>query len=469
MAESKPHQRRHPTASSSELKLIIGSWERFVEIIHGSDQIRRHEHSNLSAGARALQRALPSFPSWPASRAMPRGVTGGPHPDFLGTWASEVPANSFFMNDAVRGVVVIPSRFRRIGSNAYHRCYNLNVVHMPAELEVIRECAFCWCQTLQHVSLPRSLWSIEDEAFYDCHNLRSLRLPTSLLRIGKGSFMHCAKLVTLKLPPKLRLADESAFAQCYNLFSVDFTNAGTTIGKKAFCGCRTLQDLTLPKCMKELLGYTFAKCSSLTTVRFPSTLTRIGDGAFRDCSSLRSLTIPESVMVIGNESFKGCLSIEELMLPGSIIELGWFAFMACANLRRVEMLAVQTFVARRSPYGGGRVTRSRQFGECYELTTLAAPVAVIAALPKDICHGCPSDPAVLLTADRELKYYWSRGSNSKCSADGKRASRAVLLAAARLDNMATSPLPAIPDDILCNILSMLLRNELGGRPHQPEV
>ena len=127
--------------------------------------------------------------------------------------------------------------------------------------EVICDCAFFCCESLQSITIPNSVKSIGNRAFYECKSLQSITIPNSV----------------------------------------------TSIGKEAFSCCESLQSITIPNSVKSIGNYAFRNCESLQSVTIPNSVTKIGNEAFWGCDSLQSVTIPNSVTSIGNKAFNDCI------------------------------------------------------------------------------------------------------------------------------------------------------------------
>ena len=111
--------------------------------------------------------------------------------------------------------------------------------------EVIWECAFSGCASLETVTLPNSVTTIQNEAFNYCPALREINLPYSL----------------------------------------------TSLGGNAFFNCRSLQRITLPDQLSEIQAYTFMQCYGMTSISIPACLRKIGFGAFQSCTALTDVYI----------------------------------------------------------------------------------------------------------------------------------------------------------------------------------
>ena len=204
--------------------------------------------------------------------------------------------------------------------------------------EVICDYAFCWCKSLQNITIPNSVTSIGDRVFICCRSLQSVTIPNSVTSIGDEAFCSCRSLQSVTIPNSVTKIGDGAFSGCnicfficnstyfqnddVCLFNKDKTaivsrikdcvnyiipNSVTKIGDGAFSWCKSLQSITIPNSVTSIGDYAFKQCESLQSVTIPNSVTSIGDHAFEQCDSLQSVTIPNSVTKIGNGAFYGCI------------------------------------------------------------------------------------------------------------------------------------------------------------------
>lgn len=61
----------------------------------------------------------------------------------------------------------------------------------------INDYAFCGCDGLTSIVIPKSVESIGNGAFCECENLSSINIPKGVTSIGQASFRDCYKLTTI--------------------------------------------------------------------------------------------------------------------------------------------------------------------------------------------------------------------------------------------------------------------------------
>ena len=144
---------------------------------------------------------------------------------------------------------------------AFRNCSNLEEIIFH-NCERIGGAAFCQCNSLQEITLPKNLKYIGSSAFNYCSQLKDIILPSEVETISYYAFNGCDSLTSIQFPPSLKSIESYAFSSCYRLSSIN------------------LPGLT------SISEYTFNGCSNLTEVKLPSTLERIGNNAFENCSNL---------------------------------------------------------------------------------------------------------------------------------------------------------------------------------------
>ena len=203
--------------------------------------------------------------------------------------------------------------------------------------EVICDCAFFCCESLQSITIPNSVKSIGNRAFYECKSLQSITIPNSVTSIGKEAFSCCESLQSITIPNSVKSIGNYAFRNCESLQSVTIPNSVTSIEDHAFSGCESHQSVTIPNSVKSIGKEAFSGCVSLQSITIPNSVTKIEDDAFWGCKSLQSVTIPNSVKSIGKKAFSGCKSLESITIPNSVTSIGDDAFYLCKSLQSVTI------------------------------------------------------------------------------------------------------------------------------------
>ena len=220
---------------------------------------------------------------------------------------------------------------------AFFCCESLQSITIPNSVKSIGNRAFYECKSLQSITIPNSVTSIGKEAFSCCESLQSITIPNSVKSIGNYAFRNCESLQSVTIPNSVTKIGNEAFWGCDSLQSVTIPNSVTSIGNKAFNDCKSLQSITIPNSVKSIGNYAFRNCESLQSVTIPNSVTSIEDHAFSGCESHQSVTIPNSVKSIGKEAFSGCVSLQSITIPNSVTKIEDDAFWGCKSLQSVTI------------------------------------------------------------------------------------------------------------------------------------
>ncbi len=227
---------------------------------------------------------------------------------------------------------------------------------IPAEIDgavvtYINDIAFAHCESLEKVTVPKSVTHIGYAAFYDCPNLKSVTIPTSVTSIGYYAFGYYEDEETGNYFNKI------------DGFTIKGCN-GTEAEKYAkdygveFIGLFVYEKLS-SECVK-ITGYTgdeaqldipeeidgrrvvgigsdaFKDCTSLTSVTIPKGVIYIGNSAFKGCANLTSVTIPEGMICIDSSAFEDCISFKAVTIPKSVTSINNYAFGYGDNYQKVN-------------------------------------------------------------------------------------------------------------------------------------
>jgi len=189
--------------------------------------------------------------------------------------------------------VIIPSLIEdfpvvQLGRMAFYKSNIVSVV-IPDSIILIasdddysygRE-GFCYCESLQKVTLPKNLKHISRQCFYGCSSLKEITLPEGLETIGDSAFAKSG-LESITIPNSVLLIDEYAFQECENLKTVTIGNGVKIIEDYAFIGCSALTTVTIGSGIKGIYNMAFANCSSLTTFNIGVEELNLGERCYID-------------------------------------------------------------------------------------------------------------------------------------------------------------------------------------------
>lgn len=151
------------------------------------------------------------------------------------------------------------------------------------------------------------LKKIGADAFYRCYCLNNVEFPDGLEEIGRGAFRN-TKLESVIVPPSVRVIHQSAFCECDDLRKVVLSEGLEVLGTDE----HTVTGDKLYGVFHE---------SAVDNVVFPSTLKKIEYSAFEDCAHLRSVVLPAGLEYIGDSAFSGT-GFERVLLPRALRHVG---------------------------------------------------------------------------------------------------------------------------------------------------
>lgn len=118
-------------------------------------------------------------------------------------------------------------------------------------VKVIANKAFCFCESLVNINIPKGITSIGNGAFSDCKSLTNINIPNTVKSIGDDAF-DCCRFTSLTLPSSLTEIGVEAFAHCKGLKSLTLSPSLSRIGDNAFGDCDRLTTLTIPSGLTSL-------------------------------------------------------------------------------------------------------------------------------------------------------------------------------------------------------------------------
>ena len=160
-------------------------------------------------------------------------------------------------------------------------------------VKVIANKAFCFCESLVNINIPKGITSIGNGAFSECVSLKSINIPDNVTSIGDSAFSGCESLTSINIPDGVTSIGEGAFEGCGSLASINIPDSVTSIGDCAFSYCKSLTSINIPESVTSIGDWAFSSCYSLTSINIPESVTSIGNYAFSDCDSLTSINIPK--------------------------------------------------------------------------------------------------------------------------------------------------------------------------------
>lgn len=88
---------------------------------------------------------------------------------------------------------------------------------LPETVVTIKSNAFCRCNSLDTITISKSIKNIEKFAFYYCTSLKTMIIPTGIETIKEGTFESCSSLGKIVIPDTVTRIENNAFYLCKNL------------------------------------------------------------------------------------------------------------------------------------------------------------------------------------------------------------------------------------------------------------
>ena len=190
---------------------------------------------------------------------------------------------------------VVPETVRRIVSDAFSGCYNIQEIIISGKPEHIGTGAFTDCISLKHIEFPRYMpCSFYDDLFMGCHELEEIIVPAGVHCICPNAFEFCYSLKKIVLgkdlnqdsyediiAPNLEEYEVDLFNQTYSSKDGLLYNNEFTILLR--CPPGKSGDVVIPDTVGEIAPAAFVFCDKLTSVYVPASVKRIAHGTFMNC------------------------------------------------------------------------------------------------------------------------------------------------------------------------------------------
>lgn len=214
-------------------------------------------------------------------------------------------------NCPMRGVkeLLVSEGIVTVGQNAFENLPDLEVVSLPASLEIIPYSMFYDCPNLREVQISEysCLKAIGSFAFAGCTSLESFTIPSEVSKIGEGPWRGCTALQSLTLQDgSYRFIVEDGVL--YTGWQGDLIQYPAGKKDKSY----------------QILYGTKAICNSafygnpyIETVSIPASVESVSHAAFFDCASLKDVSFHNAIPFIGNKAFAECRNLRQITLYGS--------------------------------------------------------------------------------------------------------------------------------------------------------
>lgn len=208
-------------------------------------------------------------------------------------------------------------------------------------------------ESLESVTIPKSVKSIGDLAFYRCTGLQEVVIPDNVKNLGSSAFGGCTNVSRISIGEGVETIGDSAFDQCYNVEVLQYNAVSVADwtdyngiffrvgehsgGYEVIIGSNVT---TIPAHLFHTFGRNANVIQSyITSLTFEegSKCTRIGSYAFIDCDMMKCVVIPESVTSIASNAFARCTGLTILFegenLPKNLGTHWAYQAAVCTNVK----------------------------------------------------------------------------------------------------------------------------------------
>lgn|GEM_PF-2044323 len=203
----------------------------------------------------------------------------------------------------------LPEGLVNIGENALAGCYQIDSLHIGANVRGLKKRVFDGMTLLRKVTFAENsqLQYIGEYAFRVCENLNDIDIPASVDSLGAGAFADCTSLREVTIPENVRVVENIAYASISPLFE------GCTGLKRVNWLARNCADFgeRTPFYMHHSFGGDVL--IQPDTIVFGDNVEHIPAKLCYKMSRLHGIEIPESVTSIGDEAFSGCTAVDSVI------------------------------------------------------------------------------------------------------------------------------------------------------------
>lgn len=176
--------------------------------------------------------------------------------------------------------------------------------------------------------------------------------------IGGDCFKDNETVEKVTLPKSIKVIMSYAFSGCIKLKQINLEEV-EYIGAYAFISTNIKK--VIMKNIEEIGMSAFSNCTELQEVIIENSIKIIGREAFENCKKLNKVVLPESLEQIQNHAFEGCPNIVEFLMPNNVrIGLNTFD-------EKVRDLLKSYFEANRTKYNLETLLKETKEMENYEI------------------------------------------------------------------------------------------------------
>ena len=178
-----------------------------------------------------------------------------------------------------KSAAVIPDGVTEIAKYAFDGCESLLNIEIPDSVKSIDSCALYYCDSLESITVARgnAVYHSDGNCLIEtaskmlvagCKN-SIIPADGSVKSIGEMAFCGCESLTDIKIPKEVTSIGFMAFYCCVSLTSIELPDGLTDIGANAFECCESLTDLKIPKEVTSIGDRAFYMCALLESIKIP--------------------------------------------------------------------------------------------------------------------------------------------------------------------------------------------------------
>lgn len=254
--------------------------------------------------------------------------------------------------------ISIPRTVKTIDRSAFQDCSKLSEVYLTYGLDKIDSWAFSGCTSLKNITLPSSLHEIGRESFGYC-GFKNLVVPDSVYIMSRDAFCGCEDLESVTLPKTQSEISRGLFCGCSKLKKIDLPNWITNIGRDAFDGCTSLQEINIPDSVETIGMTAFYGCTNLNKIKMSTRTKEIGEDAFVNTgyynnksnwedgvlyvddhlismkNDSATFVIKDGTRCVARNTFENCKNLTNIIVPASVKSFSSFAIRDCNKLNKM--------------------------------------------------------------------------------------------------------------------------------------
>lgn len=125
-------------------------------------------------------------------------------------------ANRVYCN-MLQKVVIGEIGVSKIGSYAFSYCNSLDSISISKSVTQIKTSAFMYCYSMGKVIIPDGITTIDSTVFGLCASVQSVTIPNSVISIKRRAFDSCVSLSSIVIAASVTSIEDSAFSACYGI------------------------------------------------------------------------------------------------------------------------------------------------------------------------------------------------------------------------------------------------------------